>query len=114
MRLPRWRSPFAARRLLRSLDRLVGAVEAQTVLLVRLADHFAPAVPIGATPDDSVSYTDEGEMITALDYIERTRVATGHTPSDDEVIAYIAEEHTQALQSRLNERAELLARIGER
>lgn len=112
MKLRALGSLLAYRRLIKGLDRLGSALDTQNVLLARLVDRLAPAVPASEAPEESVSYTDERDIVLSLDYIERTRAHTGHTPSDEEVIAYLADEKTQALQSRLNEREGLLDRIG--
>ena len=112
MKLRTLGSLLAYRHLVRSLDRIGSALDQQNRLLLRLADHLAPEMPVSAAPEDSVSYTNEQDILLSLDYIERTRAQTGHTPSDEEVIAYLADERTQALQSRLNERGEMLTRLG--
>lgn len=114
MKLRTLGSLLAYRRLIRGLDRIGAALDTQNQVLARLADHLAPALPASEAPEESVSYTSEADIVLSLDYIERTRAHTGHTPSDEEVIAYLADERTQALQSRLNARGELVTRMGER
>jgi hypothetical protein len=105
----RWRRwiglGWTVRRALRTLDRIDARLEAQNGLLARLADHYAP---LPAAPDRQVAHADTGvtfldpiELILAQQYVARTRSETGHDPSDDEVLTYLADEKTVDLQRRL-------------
>src|SRR5262245_48826194 len=89
------------RRVSRALDRISDSLDRQAVLLARLTDHLAP-LPPADTPDarqtvradSGVTHLDVDESAAALAYIERTRAQTGHTPDDDEVLIYLADEKT--------------------
>jgi hypothetical protein len=102
-------SPFLLRRLLRSLDRIGSALEAQTELLAILTARFAPeAVAASPAEPGDVSFADAEDIVLGLRFVEQTRETTGHTPSDEEVLEYLADEKTRDLQERLNQRAEAL------
>jgi hypothetical protein len=96
------------RRLIRAVEALAGTQQAQTALLARLADRLAPA-PVGSGPlpgpeAAGVTYLDADDQALALAYVERTRRHTGHTPDEDEVLSYLADEKTRDLATRLAER----------
>ena len=109
MKLPlitRW---ITTRRALRSLDRIATALDRQTILLARLADHVAPLQPPEPDPDDlrrahSVDSIDLPELLLVQAYSEKMRNQTGHEPSDEEILQFLADESTQALHSRMTER----------
>ena len=106
MRWP-WARPLAYRRLIRVLEQIAAAQDAQVVLLARLADQVAP-VPATSPLDDqarTIDYVDFDEMAEALRFTERMRQQTGHTPTDDEVIEHLAEIKTVAWQESLNDAA---------
>lgn len=114
MKLRALGSLFAYRRLVRALDGIETALQQQNALLTRLADHFSPQFPVGEAPSDSVSFTRDDDMMLALDFVSRTQRDTGYTPSDDEVIQFLADERTKDLQERLAERDAELGRLGGR
>lgn len=85
-----------SRRALRALDRIAVALEAQTALLTRMASVVAP-VPV--EPQELVgtgpSFLDEQEQGRVLDFVRRTHEATGQVPTDDQILAWLADELTQ-------------------
>lgn len=91
---------FMLRRVLRTLGAVESQLAEQNKLLARLADHFAPVIP--APPEDlqkqtSVDFLNEVEKGRTLDYIEKVLKDGGRPPTEDELIAYLAEEDTQAV-----------------
>jgi len=113
-------------RLLRALLKEVAALRAETTrqadCLERLANLLAPLPaaqpdhrPAGATeappavPGD-LSYLDPDEQALALAYVEQTEKAGLGSPTEDEILTYLADEHTIALHERLREREQELAR----
>jgi hypothetical protein len=105
------------RRLCAELAGIHQALDAQTQLLARLADHVAPATPspdrAAVVADTGLSYLDAVEAELAADYVARTQRDTGHTPDDEEVLIYLADEKTTDLHARLTARAEELTRLAE-
>lgn len=103
-----------ARRVVRELAEVRAQLTRQNDLLERLADKFAPVTPqtdprdVAATT--GVDYLDATESMIALDYIARTETDTGHRPSDEEVLSYLADEKTVDLHARLIERERELER----
>lgn len=91
----------AVRRLVRALEGIERQLAAQTALLDRLATQFIPAPLPEPTPaeqaDTGVSYLNEAERIVADTFVARTIQATGHAPTDDEILQYLADESTTAL-----------------
>lgn len=109
MRVPGLSRWLTARRALRTLDRIALALERQSLLLARLADHYAPLPPAEPDQDDlrrrgSIDTVDDTELLLAQTYADRCRQQTGHDPTDEEILIYLAEEQTQALHARLNDR----------
>jgi hypothetical protein len=96
---------WTLRRALRVLERIEGRLEAQNGLLERLAARYAPPAEAPdrdpAAPDTGVSFLDPIETILAAQYVARTRADTGHDPSDEDVLTYLADEKTTDLQRRL-------------
>jgi hypothetical protein len=123
-RAPRFFARLAAtllfRRVSRDLGRIAFALEAQTELLARLCDRLAPVV-LDQSPadratvrsDTGVTHLDALDASLALDFIARTRAATGHEPDDEEVLIYLADEKTLDLAQRLSTRDQDLARLME-
>jgi hypothetical protein len=123
-RAPRFFARFAAallfRRAARDLSRIALNLDAQTALLARLVDRLAPQ-PIAQTPadrstiraDTGVTHLDPLDAGLALDFIARTEAHTGHTPDDEEVLIYLADEKTHDLATRLSQRDQDLARLVE-
>lgn len=104
MRFPRFRSPFASRRLIRALEGINAGISAQNALILRLADQFAPKVPENVESDTGASFLREDELVTVMDYKDRTYRETGHLPTDEEAVAYLAELKTHDLVEKLSER----------
>lgn len=104
--LRRFRSPFAARRALRALERIEAHLGVQNALLQRLADQFAPAFEESAETaarTTGVDHLNEREAVTVLEYVARTERETGKTPTEDEILRYLADEATTSLQDRLEQ-----------
>jgi hypothetical protein len=106
------------RRLARELTGIRSALDDQNRLLTRLADRFAPR-PAAQSSEDirtltGVDHVDQVELGLVLDYIARTRATTGHEPTEDEILCYLADEKTTDLHARLTERAQETARMGRR
>jgi hypothetical protein len=108
---------FLLRRLVRDLTRVADSLTAQTALLSRLADRFAPVDPpterAEVRTDTGVTHLDPTDAALALDFVERTARQTGHIPDDDEILIHLADEKTVDLQQRLIEREQQLARLRE-
>ena len=101
----RW---LTTRRTLRTLDRIATALETQTLLLSRLVDYLAPLPPPAPDPDlllrtRSIDHVDEQELLLAQAYADRMRSQTGHEPSDEEILQFLADEQTHALHARLDQ-----------
>lgn len=104
------------RRLVTELAGLRQALDHQTLLLARLADHFAPEYTDDRETlqkDTGVTHLDPIDAGLALDFVERFRSSTGHTPDEEEILIYLADEKTTDLHKRLIERDEQLARLME-
>ena len=103
------------RRISRDLTALAGGLERQNALLLRLVDRLAPADPTtlrkDVQADTGVSHLDANEAYLALQFIERTQRDTGHTPDDDELLVYLADEKTVDLHQRLSAREAEMARL---
>jgi hypothetical protein len=102
------------RRISRDLSAIATALDRQTLVLTRLADRYAPADPAvdrpTVTAETGLSHLDPLDAALALAFTERTEAATGHTPDDEELAVYLADEKTTDLHKRLAERdAELAA-----
>jgi hypothetical protein len=112
LRLP---SLFLLRRLSRDLAGIRDQLARQTDLLQRLADHFAPADPVTdratVSAETGVDYVDATDQLLIQQYIARTQADTGHTPTDDEILSYLADEKTHDLHTRLIERDREIERI---
>lgn len=115
--LRRLAAALLLRRLAKDLHALSEAVLAQNLLLTRLVDHLAPVDPVTTRgevhADTGVSHLDSDEAARAFAYIARVQRDTGHTPDDDEVLVYLADEKTQDLHTRLASRDEELTRLRE-
>ena len=81
------------RRGLRALERIAAALETQTALLTRMAEVVAPqpAEPT-SLQDTGVTFCNEAELARITSFVERTTRETGHVPSDDEVLRWLAAE----------------------
>lgn len=108
---------LAYRRLVRVLERHCVAQEETNVLLSRLVERFAPDVAPVATqapvPRDQarltaadrgdISHLDPDEMMVAQQFAANWEHQNGYPPSEEEVFAYLAENHTRQLAAELNE-----------
>ena len=85
-------SAMRVRASLRALDRIAVAFEEQNRLLAKLVEAVTPKVlEVSAPPTDSVSYLDADELADVLAYQERMLKQTGHEPTDEETIEWLAE-----------------------
>lgn len=108
---------LAYRGLQRRLDKLIEAQQEHNALLLRLVDRFAPSIElppavqaaprdqVRLTPSDrgDISHLDPDEMQAAQAFIDKWGRANGYAPSDEEVMGYLAENHTRELAKSLNE-----------
>lgn len=105
------------RKVVTELHALTLAVSAQNALLARLVDHLAPAAPDvpreTLREDTGLSHLDPVEAQLAQAFIARSVNDTGHTPDDEEVLIYLADEKTTDLHKRLIEREAELERLQE-
>jgi hypothetical protein len=112
-----WRLPglFLLRALVRELGQIRQLLAIQTQILGRLADRFAPITPetdpAVVKAETGVDYTDSSDQYLIQEYAARTYTATGHLPTDDEVLSYLADEKTRDLHQRLIDKDEELARL---
>jgi len=107
---------FLARAVLRELSAIRRALETQAGHLGRLADHVDPPIAEDRATlkaDTGVTHLDVIDQELALNYIEKTKRDTGHTPDDEEILIYLADEKTTDLHKRLIERDEEFARLAE-
>lgn len=115
--LRRLAAALLLRRLSRDLTRMSDALDAQNVLLARIADRIAPVDPVTdraeVRADTGVDHFNPIEAVMAQDYINRTYASTGHIPDDEEVLIYLADEKTTDLHQRLIARESELARLRE-
>jgi hypothetical protein len=106
---------FLVRGLVREIRGIREQLTRQTDLLLRLAEQVAPAPPVVdravVAADTGVDYVDPTDQALILDFVARTERGTGHTPTDDEVLSYLADEKTQDLHRRLIERDQELERL---
>lgn len=115
MKIGRLPSLFLLRSLIRELR---GLREQQTItntILLRLADHLAPITPV-TDPDvvrveTGLSYDDPTDQAIMQDYAAKTYQSTGHWPTDDELMIYLADEKTRDLHARLVDRDAEIARL---
>jgi hypothetical protein len=114
--LRRLASALLLRTLTHELHAISDALDRQNALLARLVDRFVPAYPDDRETlhrDTGVSHLDPVDAGLALDFVEKSRHDTGHTPDDEEILIYLADEKTTDLHRRLIERDEELARLAE-
>jgi hypothetical protein len=119
----RWLRLLGSARRLRQLVTGLQGIEAQLAvqndLLARIADHLAPMPPAAISADQLASQTGVDhlsalELALVEDYVARTARDTGHTPTEEEVLEYLADEKTTDLHQRLAEREQRLADRGSR
>lgn len=78
------------RRVLKQLDRLVEGIEQQTVLLARLADHFAPILPRDTdVATTGPTFSRDHEQAEILGFIDRYVAAKGTEPTEDEIVEFL-------------------------
>lgn len=115
MRLPRWPALLIIRRLVRELSGIREQLTLQTACLQRLADHLVPIIPTAdqeqVARESGLDYVDPIDQVLIQAFRERTEATTGHAPTDDEALAYLADEKTLDLHQRLIERDEQLERL---
>lgn len=79
----------------------------QNELLERLANHFVPDLPVPSREeiaDTGLSFVDPTDQALILQYVARCEQDTGRTPTDDEILDYLADEKTRDLHLRMIER----------
>jgi hypothetical protein len=96
----RLRGGGAYRRVVKALDRIAYALEAQNQQLARLADHFVPQLPVGDVADTGASFGEDPDLVAALDYVSRVQRQGGRHPTDDEIVAYLADVRNRDLLDR--------------
>lgn len=110
-------SAWLLRSVARDLADVASSLRAQNLLLLRLADRFAPLDPPTThkevATDTGVSHLDPDELLLAMRYTARTHEQTGHLPDDEEVLIYLADEKTRSLAERLATRDQELQRLEE-
>ena len=102
------------RRLLTELTGIRVALDTQSGSLARIAEKLDPTLPVDKATlkaDTGVSHLDPLDLVLAQDYVARTQQDTGHTPDDEEILIYLADEKTTDLHKRLIEREDQLARL---
>ena len=105
---------FLVRRLVRELSGIREQLTRQTDLLVALSAHLAPQPPTATREElaeTGLDYVDPIDQALIQAYRERTQFDTGHAPTDDEVLAYLADEKTIDLHTRLVQRDRELERL---
>ena len=99
--MPRWSRLIGAgllyRRAIKLLARLSAQLDEQNALLLRVANHLAPEPPSAEPVAESVEFFDAFEGARILRYIEEFSASIGRPPSEDEVLAHLAEDATRAL-----------------
>jgi hypothetical protein len=109
------------RRVSRDLASIANSCARTNDLLARLVDRFAPPLTIEPSPADratlrtetGVSHVDQDDVALAEYFVARTQASTGHTPDEEEVLIYLADEKTRDLGERLATRDEDLRRLME-
>lgn len=106
---------FLLRRLVRELSGIREQLTRQTDLLVRLAAQIAPLPPVAdqdqVARESGLDYVDPIDQLLIQTYRERAQFDTGHAPTDDEILSYLADEKTKDLHQRLIERDDELTRL---
>lgn len=102
------------RRFVRELGGIREALHRQNELLERLATHFVPDLPLPTREelaDTGVSYVDPVDQLLIQQYVARCENDTGRTPTDDEIITYLADEKTIDLHKRMIDRDREIERL---
>lgn len=84
------------RRIVRTLERMAGALEAQVEVLREIRDGVVTEAVRGDEEPGDVGFVDEGEAAVVQGYVARVMRETGRVPTEDEVVAYLADELTMA------------------
>ena len=95
---------FLLRRLIRELIGIREQMTQQTALLARLADQIAPQLPTvdrDTLAETGLSFVDPIDQSLLLAYSARLERDTGHAPTDEELVTYLADEKTVDLHTRL-------------
>jgi hypothetical protein len=111
--------------LLRTIARELGGIRLQLTRQGDLLERWAAQAglePIRSVAssaprdlaDTGVDYLDPVEQGLVQDYITKTERDTGHVPTDEQILSYLADERTVSLHARLREREAVadLARLG--
>ena len=92
------------RGILRELGGIRQALVEQNRLLLRLAEHLAPTVAEVSLEEirvaTGIDHLNDREMGFVLQYVDRCRRDLGREPSEEEILVYLADESTHALQSQ--------------
>ena len=106
------RGGFLLRSLARSLSGIERQLRRQNDTLERILAVYAPdalTVPVAEgrpdLQDTGISYLDPIEASAVMGYVSRTTADTGRAPTEEEILAFLADEKTQSLHARLRERA---------
>jgi len=92
----------------RAIESLSSQLARQTAVLERLADTWAPSTPvvdqrvIKATT--GIDHLDATELALVDQFVARSENEQGHTPTEEEILVYLADERTIDLHTRLRER----------
>lgn len=83
-----------SRRVVRLLDRIATAHDHQNVLLARLVDHVCGPEVVPVSQDElrgvsGVTFSRDEEQGRILDFIATVERDTGHSPTEDEVLAFL-------------------------
>jgi hypothetical protein len=107
---------FLLRRLIRELSGIREQLTQQTALLARLTQQIAPQLPTvdrETLAETGLSFVDPIDQSLLLAYSARMERDTGHSPTDDELVTYLADEKTLDLHARLIARDRELDQLAE-
>lgn len=117
--LTMWKRLLGTGLLMRALVRELAGIHAQLKRQGDLLERWMAAAGV-TTPevvqqqarpqdlaDTGISFLDPIEQAIVQDYIGRTTKDVGQPPSDEQILSYLADEKTIALQGRLREREAL-------
>ena len=83
------------RRFVKSTERIASALEAQNVLLGRIADHIAPVLPTVSEEDlrsSGPEYRQQGQLARHEEWVEGFIVRMGRFPSEEEREEWVRED----------------------
>jgi hypothetical protein len=105
MRLLRLPGLFLLRSLVQELRGVREQLTRQTDLLERLACQIAPQPPqtdrAQVAAETGLDYVDPLDQALLQQYAERTERDLGRSPTDEELLDYLADEKTKDLHQRL-------------